>query len=76
MTTRIAEAAILLLLNGVFTPVLAGDITPADKRSGYAFMSRDTQAMQDDDTARRYGTRRLVAPPSPAPIATMMRWRA
>jgi sulfur-oxidizing protein SoxA len=51
MTTRIAEAAILLLLNGVFTPVLAGDITPADKRSGYAFMSRDTQAMQDDDTA-------------------------
>ena len=27
----------------------AGEIAPADKRSDYAFMSRETQAMQDDD---------------------------
>jgi sulfur-oxidizing protein SoxA len=29
---------------------LAAEIAPADKRSGYTFMQRDTQAMQDDDT--------------------------
>jgi L-cysteine S-thiosulfotransferase len=51
MTSRLAEAAIVLLLNGLVSPALAGEIAPADKRSGYAFMSRDTQAMQDDDTA-------------------------
>ena len=33
------------------TSISADDIPPADKRSGYGFMSRDTQAMQDDDTA-------------------------
>jgi len=31
--------------------VRAGDIAPADKRSDYSLMSRDTQAMQDDDLA-------------------------
>jgi sulfur-oxidizing protein SoxA len=29
----------------------AGEIPPADRRSGYDFMSRETRAMQDDDTA-------------------------
>jgi L-cysteine S-thiosulfotransferase len=29
----------------------AGEITPAERRSGYDFMSRETRAMQDDDTA-------------------------
>ncbi len=29
----------------------AGEIPRADRRSGYDFMSRDTRAMQDDDTA-------------------------
>jgi L-cysteine S-thiosulfotransferase len=29
----------------------AGEIAPADRRSGYEFMSRETRAMQDDDTA-------------------------
>ena len=29
----------------------AGEIAPADRRSGYDFMSRETRAMQDDDTA-------------------------
>jgi sulfur-oxidizing protein SoxA len=30
---------------------IAADIAPAERRSGYDFMSRETQAMQDDDTA-------------------------
>ena len=30
---------------------LAGEIPPAERRSGYDFMSRETRAMQDDDTA-------------------------
>src|SRR5881227_4018720 len=29
----------------------AGEIPPSDRRSGYDFMSRETRAMQDDDTA-------------------------
>ncbi len=29
----------------------AGEIAPSDRRSGYDFMSRETRAMQDDDTA-------------------------
>jgi sulfur-oxidizing protein SoxA len=32
-------------------PSLAGDIAPDDRRSTYADMSRETKAMQDDDTA-------------------------
>ena len=32
-------------------PAFAGEIPPADRRSGYDFMSRETRAMQDDDTA-------------------------
>src|SRR5216110_2593189 len=30
---------------------VAGEIPRADRRSGYDFMSRETRAMQDDDTA-------------------------
>jgi sulfur-oxidizing protein SoxA len=33
------------------TSAVAGDIPLADRRSGYEFMSPDTRAMQDDDTA-------------------------
>jgi sulfur-oxidizing protein SoxA len=29
----------------------AGEIAPAERRSGYSFMAPDTRAMQDDDTA-------------------------
>ncbi|PYO50518.1 MAG: sulfur oxidation c-type cytochrome SoxA [Candidatus Rokuibacteriota bacterium] len=29
----------------------AGEIAPSERRSGYDFMSRETRAMQDDDTA-------------------------
>jgi L-cysteine S-thiosulfotransferase len=31
--------------------VLAGEIPPGERRSGYDFMSRETRAMQDDETA-------------------------
>ena len=42
-------AATLVL---VAAPALGGvRIRPADKRSGYFFTSRETQAMQDDDSA-------------------------
>jgi sulfur-oxidizing protein SoxA len=33
------------------TSAFAGEIAPSDRRSGYEFMSRETRAMQDDDTA-------------------------
>jgi sulfur-oxidizing protein SoxA len=45
---RGAAALGVLLLAGV---AVAAEIAPADKRSDYWFMSRDTQAMQDDDLA-------------------------
>ena len=31
--------------------LLAAEIPPSDRRSGYDFMGPDTRAMQDDDTA-------------------------
>ncbi len=40
-------AAALALAASAF----AAEIPPADRRSGYDFMSRETRAMQDDDTA-------------------------
>jgi sulfur-oxidizing protein SoxA len=33
------------------TAAVAGEIPSAERRSGYEFMSRETRAMQDDDTA-------------------------
>ncbi len=45
---RLAAAVGALLLA---FPVLAGEIPPAERRSGYDFMGRETRAMQDDDTA-------------------------
>ena len=35
----------------VAASAFAGEIPPSDRRSGYDFMSRETRAMQDDDTA-------------------------
>jgi sulfur-oxidizing protein SoxA len=41
-----------LLLSGLtFLPSLATEIAPQDRRSAYADMSRESKAMQDDDTA-------------------------
>ena len=45
------SALLLILFAGIVSvPLLAAEIPPAEKRSGYTFMSRDTQRMQDDDT--------------------------
>lgn len=41
-------AFIALLMAGA---VLATEIPPAERRSGYSFMASDTKAMQDDDTS-------------------------
>jgi sulfur-oxidizing protein SoxA len=41
----------LLLLFAVVPPCFSAEIAPADRRSGYADMSRETRAMEDDDTA-------------------------
>jgi sulfur-oxidizing protein SoxA len=43
-------AAALLLLLGLL-PAFSAEIAPAARRSAYADMSRETKAMQDDDTA-------------------------
>ena len=42
-----AAAAAILIAAAAF----AGEIASSDRRSGYDFMSRETRAMQDDDTA-------------------------
>jgi len=46
----IAVAA-LLIAAGIAAPLLAGDIPRAERRSGFSFMTPDTQAIQNDDTA-------------------------
>ncbi len=50
MMRRRALVAIAALLSAA-VPVLAGEIAESERRSGYSFMSPDTKAMQDDDTA-------------------------
>nr|WP_257168926.1 sulfur oxidation c-type cytochrome SoxA [Bradyrhizobium sp. SRS-191] len=45
-----ALLAVMVLL-GAALPVLAGEIAVSARRSGYDFLSSDTKAMQDDDTA-------------------------
>ncbi|MGJ4951607.1 sulfur oxidation c-type cytochrome SoxA [Bradyrhizobium sp. HKCCYLS20291] len=47
---RRAWLAVMALL-GAALPVLAGEIADSERRSGSTFMSADTKAMQDDDTA-------------------------
>ena len=49
MMRRNALLAIVALL--MVLPVSASEIAPDQRRSGYDFMSSDTKAMQDDDTA-------------------------
>jgi L-cysteine S-thiosulfotransferase len=41
----------LLFCGVTFLPSFAAGIAPQDRRSGYADMSRESKAMQDDDTA-------------------------
>src|SRR5258708_272565 len=47
--TGIVSALLLFVLT--FLPSLATEIAPQDRRSAYADMSRESKAMQDDDTA-------------------------
>jgi sulfur-oxidizing protein SoxA len=42
---------ILLIAIALAASAFAGEIPRAERRSGYDFMSRETRAMQDDDTA-------------------------
>jgi L-cysteine S-thiosulfotransferase len=46
-----AGASVALLFALAFSPSRATDIAPQDRRSGYADMSPETKAIQDDDTA-------------------------
>jgi sulfur-oxidizing protein SoxA len=46
----IAVAA-LLIAAGIAAPLFAGEIPLAERRSGFSFMTPDTQAIQNDDTA-------------------------
>jgi L-cysteine S-thiosulfotransferase len=46
----IAVAA-LLIAAGIAAPLFAGDIPLAERRSGFSFMTPDTQGIQNDDTA-------------------------
>ena len=48
MNLRFAIACAPLLLAAF--PLLAGEIPPDQRRSGYSFMAPDTKAIQDDDT--------------------------
>jgi sulfur-oxidizing protein SoxA len=43
--------ALVLAGGGLVAPAWSGEIAPADRRSDYEFMSAETRAMQDDDTA-------------------------
>jgi L-cysteine S-thiosulfotransferase len=49
--TRVAGVVAALLLMPSLLPSRAAEIAPAERRSAYADMSRETKAMQDDDTA-------------------------
>jgi sulfur-oxidizing protein SoxA len=44
-------AAALLIAAGIAAPLFAGEIPLAERRSGFSFMTPDTQAIQNDDTA-------------------------
>jgi sulfur-oxidizing protein SoxA len=48
---RLAGIVAALLLISALLPSLAAEIAPGERRSAYADMSRETKAMQDDDTA-------------------------
>jgi L-cysteine S-thiosulfotransferase len=47
----VRRLGIVLSVAVLASSVFAGEIPRAERRSGYEFMSRETRAMQDDDTA-------------------------
>jgi sulfur-oxidizing protein SoxA len=53
LSTRVLTASVSVVLLAVLSllPGRAAGIAPQDRRSGYADMSPETRAMQDDDTA-------------------------
>jgi sulfur-oxidizing protein SoxA len=51
LATTIAIAALLIAADIAFSPLSATEIAPVERRSGYTFMTPDTKAIQDDDTA-------------------------
>jgi L-cysteine S-thiosulfotransferase len=51
LTGTIAVAALLVAAGVVATPLAAAEIPSNERRSGYTFMTPDTQAIQNDDTA-------------------------
>src|SRR2546428_8360196 len=50
-SSRPGKAVALLGAIAIAASAFAGEIAPSERRSGYDFMSRETRAMQDDDTA-------------------------
>src|ERR1700760_2548703 len=48
---RLRPAIVFAALALAACPLLAGEIPPNQRRSGYSFMAPDTRAIQDDDTA-------------------------
>src|SRR2546429_9288922 len=50
-SSRPGKAVALLGAIAIAASAFAGEIPRAERRSGYEFMSRETRAMQDDDTA-------------------------
>ncbi len=51
MSSARTIAAAALLLAAVASPLSANELPQSERRSGYSFMSPDTQAIQNDDTA-------------------------
>ena len=51
LATTIVLVALLLAAGIVVRPLIATEIPPAERRSGYTFMSPETKAMQDDATS-------------------------
>jgi L-cysteine S-thiosulfotransferase len=49
--SAVIAAWLLIASAGTATRLAASEIPQAERRSGYSFMSRDTQAIQDDDTS-------------------------
>jgi sulfur-oxidizing protein SoxA len=50
-TTGTITVAALLIAAGIAAPLFAAEIPQAERRSGFSFMTPDTQGIQNDDTA-------------------------
>lgn len=50
-TAGTIKLAALLIAAGIAAPLFAGEIPQGERRSGFSFMTPDTQAIQNDDTA-------------------------